>query len=390
MPLVEERDRLVKLAIDLTPTSINRTAIYHIALDVAAALRDRAVGFRYGTSYRTAPVEDPAALAAIGRRVLATLGDKRLLSHERRRPAGIHRLLILDPLYVLLEDLRPEDTVLVLDLSTVTNPEWHSPHIAALYRVAFHRLAASGAGIACISESTALALWANFGVPLDTVTVIPLYLRPGAGPNGDETSSDANGKLLLCVGSLEERKNLRGLFRAFEASGLAEDGYRLAVVGGPGVGAELIRHEAGVIPGIELRGFVKDAELRQLYREAAGFVLPSLLEGFGLPVLEAASWGLPILTSLIGATAEVAPGGSILVDPYDIEAIARGLCELARIPAGRRRAIAATNRQHAAGYSFPRFLSALGRAMERPSGTHENAAETGIRDAGLAGGGMAP
>lgn len=359
---------MLDLVIDMSPTAINRTAIYHIALDTAEALRERTTAFRYGTDYLAEAIRDrPGLDARHGGIIGAILGDGGMVEERWTgvypgRPRGRQgcRLLMFDPLYALLEDVGPDDVVFVLDLTPVTNPEWHEPRVCELYAIAFQRVAASGARIAAISRNTALAMWANYGVPYSAITVVPLYLRKGVGANEGEgaTPSEAE-KVLLFVGSLETRKNISGLLRAFEASGLCEEGYRLAIAGGNGKGADQIRADAAGLPGVELKGFVPDEELRRLYRTSAAFVYPSYLEGFGVPILEAASWGLPILTSLTGATGEVAPPGSLIVDPYDIAEVARGLRRIVAIGPDERARIAVTNREHAARYNFGRYMGVI-------------------------------
>jgi glycosyltransferase involved in cell wall biosynthesis len=80
--------------------------------------------------------------------------------------------------------------------------------------------------------------------------------------------------------------------------------------------------------GVEVEGWVgeiPDAELAALYRGARCVLYPSLYEGFGLPVLEAMSSGVPVVTSRGTAMEEVAGGAAVLVDPLDVEAIAEGI-----------------------------------------------------------------
>jgi len=104
-----------------------------------------------------------------------------------------------------------------------------------------------------------------------------------------------------------------------------------------------------------LTGYVSDRELRWLYANAAGFVLPSLLEGFGLPAAEAISRDLVPLLSRDGALHEVAGDRAILVDPLDVKEIAQGMRRLAFMdkeerqdrPAELKRSIARFSRQAA-------------------------------------------
>lgn len=357
------------LLLDMTPTAINRTAIFHIALDTARSWRASVEGWRYGETFREAPIEDRGRLSELQPSIMQLLlGDKGLLAEcerpleRRRRRAKDGRMLFFDPLYVLIDEVRAEDIVLVLDLSPLTNPEWHNPRVCKLYEAAYLRLLASGARIGAISAHTATALWANFGLDPTTTSIIPLYLRGGVGGVGSRKRAGENAKpekRFLCVGSLETRKNFLGLFLAFERSGLAAEGFTLSVVGGDGHGAEEIRGVAESIRGVQLHGFVSDAELRALYGTAWAFAYPSFLEGFGVPILEAMSWGLPVLTSTTGAPPEVAGPHAITVDPHDIDAISTGLRDLARLEPDARGAVGGINRQRAAIYTFDRYIAAM-------------------------------
>ncbi len=360
---------MLDVILDMTPTTINRTAIFHIALDTAKALSGKIRGFRYMRDDLAEPVSDLEKLNGMRSDVLnAVLSDHGLISAVRRHDVGwssptstrTSKMFYFDPLYALFDELRRDDLVLILDLTPITNPEWHNPRVCELYRAAFQRVATSGATIASISQNTAQALWANFGIPYDQIAVVPLYLRDGVGGTPEDVSVERlSSKTLLFVGSLESRKNLAGLFRAFEASRLAAEGYHLAVAGGNGAGADEIKAIGNGVRGVEILGFVSDSELRELYRTAHAFVYPSYLEGFGVPILEAASWGLPIMTSITGAPPEVSPSGSILVDPYDIKSISRGLRQIAGMGEAERESVAAINREHARRYSFKRYIDVI-------------------------------
>ena len=79
---------------------------------------------------------------------------------------------------------------------------------------------------------------------------------------------------------------------------------------------------------VSLLGSLSDEDLAKEYAKADVFVYPSLYEGFGLPVVEAMAMGLPVMTSDIGATREVAGDAAILVDPYSVDSICAGLGQL--------------------------------------------------------------
>jgi glycosyltransferase involved in cell wall biosynthesis len=134
---------------------------------------------------------------------------------------------------------------------------------------------------------------------------------------------------LLSVCSLEPRKNLDGVLRAFAK--LKSDAgipHRLVLVGRPGWKAEGLRALAGrlgVAPAVCFPGYVEDDDLVALYNGAALFVYASKYEGFGLPVLEAMACGVPVVTSNRSALPEVAGDAAILVDPGSPESIAEGI-----------------------------------------------------------------
>jgi len=81
----------------------------------------------------------------------------------------------------------------------------------------------------------------------------------------------------------------------------------------------------GLQDSVRCVGYLSEEALRVTYRMAEALVFCSLSEGFGLPLLEAMASGLPIVTSNVGATGEVAAGSAVLVDPYSVDSIAEGL-----------------------------------------------------------------
>jgi glycosyltransferase involved in cell wall biosynthesis len=138
----------------------------------------------------------------------------------------------------------------------------------------------------------------------------------------------------------------------------------LAIVGGDANDGDRVRKTADVADNVLLLGFVTDGELRWLYENALGFAYPSYLEGFGVPVIEALSFGLPTLSAITGAAPEVAGPFAILTDPYDLQSIAGGLDRLVDEAMQDTRENREARRLHAAAYSLPNYLSALSAALE--------------------------
>lgn len=360
---------MTKLVVDMTPTVVNRTAIYHIARDTLAALpADTAIQYR-GQIARQVVEDNPERQQiadAFFRDLGVFLGQHIHTDEIHPQPAGPDRTprLFFDPLYTLYKPLLAGDVVFVLDMSTLTNREWHEPHIVRLYERAFRRLAASRAKVVSISHNTTAGLRATFSIAKSSITTVPLYVRPMKAVQAQAPDAPLEpGRFLLFVGSLEARKNVVGLIEAFAMSGLHARGYRLAIAGGDGRGAEEIRATAEVTQGVDLLGFVSEGELRWLYENAAAFTYPSHLEGFGVPLLEAMSFGLPCLSPTTGAPPEITQGLCPTADPSELMSIVQGLNQVVEIASGDSDAIRSKLRQRAATFTFQRYMGELSKAL---------------------------
>jgi len=142
---------------------------------------------------------------------------------------------------------------------------------------------------------------------------------------------------ILFVGTIEPRKNLERLIKAFAVlPNSLKKTYQLVICGGSGWGnviIEKIIQESGLQEEVVITGYVTDNELSNFYKNAYCLAMPSLYEGFGLPILEAHNFGIPVITSRISSMPEVAGEGAIYVDPLSITDISRGLREILENPA---------------------------------------------------------
>ena len=187
------------------------------------------------------------------------------------------------------------------------------------------------------------------GVGDGRVSVVPGGVGEAFRPDADAAAARAALRLdrpyVLCVASATARKNLGALVPAARA--LAAEGVELAVAGGhrPQFAAEQ------GLDALRLLGHVDDALLPGLYAGAEAFALPSLYEGFGLPVLEAMAAGTPVLTTTAGALPETCGGAARLVE--DPAAFATELPALLVDSAGRER-LRAAGLARAAGFSWER------------------------------------
>lgn len=141
-----------------------------------------------------------------------------------------------------------------------------------------------------------------------------------------------NSPYIMCTGGDDERKNIAGLIEAFGRlpRGLSEQ-YQLVIVCKlQKVSVERytkLAEQFGIRDRVVLTNFVTDEELLQLYNLAKLVAFPSVYEGFGLPVVEAWACGAPVLTSNNSSLVQIAGDAAILVDPYSIDDIAKGLEE---------------------------------------------------------------
>ena len=154
---------------------------------------------------------------------------------------------------------------------------------------------------------------------------------PVVAPNSAQVLArlGISGEYLLFVGTLEPRKNLARLVAALETLGYSVP--QLVVVGATGWGDikldSTINEKSKITSRVKFLGFVEASDLGVLYSNASAFCYPSLMEGFGLPILEAMSYGAPVVTSRGSSTQEVAGNAGVLVDPLDLSSIANGVVE---------------------------------------------------------------
>jgi glycosyltransferase involved in cell wall biosynthesis len=223
--------------------------------------------------------------------------------------------------------------VTVHDLSFITIPQVHTTAKRIYWNRAVRDSVRSARRIIAISEATADDLVSVLGVSRSRIIVAPHGASVFPPPDNAWDQGLPCGlepqRFILFVGTLEPRKNLVKLVQAYEelrAAGHTD--HKLVLVGKKGWHSEGLENaikSSRFIDDIIVPGFIADADLGRLYQAASVFVYPSLLEGFGLPVLEALSRGVPTVTSNISAMREVAGDAAVQVDPADSHSIAVGI-----------------------------------------------------------------
>ena len=188
--------------------------------------------------------------------------------------------------------------------------------------------------IISVSKNTKRDLIALYDVPEEKINIVYEGYEDRTSEFGLKDAGEVE-KLkpyLLFVGRLEKRKNILGIVEAFDLFKKETGAPHKLVLGGKfGYGEEEIKariEKSEYQKDIIITGFVKDGKKWQLFRNATVFLFPTLYEGFGLPVLEAQSQGVPVITSNTSSLPEVAGGSAFLVDPTEAKFIADAIITL--------------------------------------------------------------
>lgn len=225
--------------------------------------------------------------------------------------------------------------VTVHDLAVFLYPETFTFKKRVLQRALLPTLVRNAAAVLTPSEATRRDVLRLLPSDPRRVVAVPLAAgdsfatRPGADEIARERAAlHLPARYLLAVGTLEPRKNLPRLIRAFERIAARFPDVHLVVAGGRGWRDESIRATLGdskVKDRIHAVGYVSPEALRVLYAEALVLCYPSLYEGFGLPVAEAMAMATPVLTSRGSSLDEVAAGAALAVDPLSVDELAAAL-----------------------------------------------------------------
>jgi glycosyltransferase involved in cell wall biosynthesis len=212
------------------------------------------------------------------------------------------------------------------DLAFLLYPATHTEASRAYYAASGESVRRAERVIA-VSQRTASDAVRLLGVDPARMRVVPEAAAPGFGPRGD-AEFEATARRLhldqrpyaLFVGTLEPRKNVPLLLEAFAQVRNQLDA-QLLVVGGRGWLEEPIfaaHARSGLGDAVRFLGSLDQDDLAALYSYASVFVLPSLYEGFGLPVLEAMACGAPVICSNAGPLPEVAGDAAVQLSPHDL------------------------------------------------------------------------
>jgi glycosyltransferase involved in cell wall biosynthesis len=230
---------------------------------------------------------------------------------------------------------RRPTVVTIHDLSLMLLSGVHTENLIWRGRWRLPFMAKRASRIITPSHSIKKALCDAFEIHPDKVAVTPEAPRPVFKRREDPELLRRLGiekDFILFVGTIEPRKNLRRLVKAFDQilrnTSLSP---KLVIAGGKGWMMDdfvSFIEEKGVADRVCLTGYLRDEELCALYSSCAVFIYPSLYEGFGLPPLEAMACGAPVITSRTPALMETAGSAARLVDPKDVDDMAQAMTEM--------------------------------------------------------------
>lgn len=281
--------------------------------------------------------------------------------------------------FVLPPTLPTTRTLLTVhDLSFVRVPESAQPSLKRYLDAVVPRSVRRADHVLADSQATKDDLIALYGTPPEKITVllsgVDARFRRADDPGVRAKYGIHPRPYLFAVGTVQPRKNYRRLIQALARLRAQGHDIGLVIAGGRGWLEDPIYAaigEAGMTDFVHFIGFADDADLPALYSGAAACALPSLYEGFGLPVLEAMACGTPVLTSNVSSLPEVAGDAALTVNPTDLDAITAGLARLLN-DMTLRETLVARGLQQAARFTWERAartLMAIYSEVLNPIGT---------------------
>ncbi len=269
----------------------------------------------------------------LGRQWLTALSELTLLGvlADRRRVDVLHSVPMTGPLRV-----RAAHVDLIGDLTWLHDPASVGRLTATLWRCAVPPVARRAERILTFSEASRVDIAQELAIPSERIDVVPL----GPGVRETEPTDEHQlrqqlglgpGPVVLSVSAKRTHKNLLRLVEAFARLRRTVPAAQLVLPGNPTQHEEELKAKAaslGAGEAVRFPAYVGDAELEGLYQLADVVAVPSVREGFGLPVLEAMQRGVPVACSNTSSLPEVGGDAVRYFDPFDVESIAAAIRDL--------------------------------------------------------------
>jgi len=245
----------------------------------------------------------------------------------------------------------------VHDVAVDTMPEVVPGIWRHIYARGLHKVVAQATVLCAVSEAVKKQLVDSYSVDASKIVVTPESGNVSPNDFRDDAWLDGlglTGPFVLSVGTVEPRKNQSALVEAFAEAGPRLKGMQLVIAGAPGWGSAAITAQIEKLklgPQVVTTGSIGASALAALYGRASIFAMPSLYEGFGIPLLEAMAFGVPCLASTDPALKEVGGRAARFLNPMDPSAWAEDLVGLAN-DAGARAELSVAGIERASHFSW--------------------------------------
>ena len=270
----------------------------------------------------------------LGRRWLTAASELTLLGSlaDRRGLDVLHSVAMTGPLRT-----KAAHVVMVGDVIWFHDPASTGRLTATLWKTLVPPVVRRADRVLTFSEATRRDLARAFAVPSAKIDVVPLghgaleSAKPTSAARLRETLDVRGSRVILSVSAKRTHKNLRRLIQALALVREQVPDAVLVLVGNPTPHEEELKAEVaalGLDDAVRFPAYVDAADLEGLYRLASVVAFPSLLEGFGLPILEAMRRGVPVVCSNVSSLPEVGGDAVRYFDPFDTQAIAAALIEV--------------------------------------------------------------
>lgn len=372
----------MRILIDASCFGAPRTGVGRYAENIISRLSCRIPGARLryfdGVGWRSeAPKADTGAEGTVRRAAKALPGARllwrRLRAELWRREEPAERVGIPTVAFApnfRLPRLGSLCVPVVHDLAFVRRPET-LPRERRTWLKGVERQLATASEVIAVSPFTAREISAHFGVAAERILVAPPAAEPWFRYAETFPASSSFGAYFLAVGTLEPRKNL-GLL--IEAYGRLPDALRARlplILAGPmgwGCWGDGPRTRALIAAGqLRLLSYVPDQALPALYARAVALCMPSLYEGFGMPVIEAQSAGTPALVSDAAALPDTVGPGGLVLPPDDVEPWTQAMMRLSE-DRELRQVLSEAGRTHARRYDWEHSADVVAGALRRAGG----------------------
>ena len=345
----------MRIAIDYTPGIAQRAGIGRYTRSLVQALteidtEDTFTLFsseppREAYGFPTASNVQPRVIA-IGNRAATILWQRLNLPIPAEVAFGRADVLH-GPDFILPPALGVPRVVTIHDLAFLTNPECAEPNLVEYLRAVVPRSLQRADRIIAVSQRTADDLVERLRVPRDKIHVIHLGIdRAFTSAHDSEAERRLRERLgitqpfILAVGTIEPRKNYRSLIAAFAKATREPNGPPLMVIAGRTGwlydGAFQAVDDFDVRKRVVFLDFIPDEDLPTLYQAATALAMPSIYEGFGIPIIEAMASGTPVICSDAGPLPEVAGDAALIVPVSSLDALADALYRVATDASLRR------------------------------------------------------